>query len=156
MAHETWRDYLARISTGASGVELARTLGVSEAKVSYWRSGARTPSPREAADAARAYGRPGLEGLLVAGYIREEDLEGRVEVVARGLGDYSDVEIANEMLRRARLAVATRGGGGDDPDELLGVALAEPDAITGSRDGVVDLSRRRTEREIEKNQGADV
>lgn len=100
MAH-SWSTYFNEITEYATGSSIAQRLGVSDSKVSYWRRGERPPSPREAADIARAFGRNPLEGLVAAGYLEAADVSDNVSVVAHTLADYSDVELAQELLRRA-------------------------------------------------------
>ncbi|TCJ23800.1 XRE family transcriptional regulator [Microbacterium sp. PI-1] len=101
MAH-SWSTYFNGITEHATGSSIAQRLGVSGSKVSYWRRGERPPTPREAAHIARTFGRSPLEGLVAAGYLTAEDLSEDVSVVAHTLADYSDVELAEEMLRRAK------------------------------------------------------
>ncbi|QPE06103.1 helix-turn-helix transcriptional regulator [Microbacterium schleiferi] len=79
---------------------MARRVGVPESKVSYWKSGARMPSIAECIQVARAFGRPPLEGLVGAGYLEPDEIADQVVLRPGGLSDVSDVELADELLRR--------------------------------------------------------
>lgn len=98
----SWSTYFNEITENAPGSSVAERLQVSGSKVSDWRRGERPPSPREAAHIARAYGRCPIEGLVAAGYLEATDIADQVSVVVHTLADYTDVELAEEMLRRAR------------------------------------------------------
>jgi len=97
-----WASYLRTITGGASGAAIARKLGVSDSKVSYWKRGERPPTISETITVARAYGRPPLEGLVAAGYLDPDDLEGEVSVQPVTLGSFTDAQLADELLRRAQ------------------------------------------------------
>ena len=96
-----WGSYLRDVTAGASGASIARRLGVSESKVSYWKRGERPPTISEAITVAREYGRPPLEGLVAAGYLSPEEVPGQVVVEQKGLGAFTDAQLADELLRRA-------------------------------------------------------
>ncbi|GGD76708.1 helix-turn-helix domain-containing protein [Microbacterium murale] len=101
MAH-SWSTYLNEITQHATGSSVARRLNVSGSKVGYWRRGDRPPTPSEAAHVARTYGRSPLEGLVAAGYLAVDDISDDISIVYPALADYSDVELVEEMLRRAK------------------------------------------------------
>ncbi|MDP3949516.1 helix-turn-helix transcriptional regulator [Microbacterium sp.] len=98
----TWSTYFNEITKNAPGASVARQLDVSDSKVSYWRRGERPPTPREAVNAARTFGRHPLESLVAAGHLDADDISDHVTVVYPALADYSDVELAQEMVRRAK------------------------------------------------------
>lgn len=97
-----WGTYLRTISDGASGAEIARKLGISDSKVSYWKRGDRPPTISEAISVSRAYGRPPLEGLVAAGYLDEDEVSEQVTVKPAVLGKFTDAQLADELLRRAK------------------------------------------------------
>jgi len=98
----SWSTYFNEITDNAPGSSVAARLQISGSKVSYWRRGVRPPSPREAVHIARAYGRNPLEGLVAAGYLEAADVADQVSVIAHTLADYTDVELAQEVLRRTQ------------------------------------------------------
>ncbi|MFA4895116.1 MULTISPECIES: helix-turn-helix transcriptional regulator [unclassified Microbacterium] len=91
-----------KITEHAPGASVARRLDVSDSKVSYWRRGERHPTTREAVHVARACGRNPLEALLVGGHLDAGDIAGAVIVVHHTIADYSDVELAQEIVRRSK------------------------------------------------------
>jgi len=98
-----WGSYLRTITANATGAEIARALGVSESKVSYWKRGERPPTIAECIKVSRHYGRPPLEGLIAAGYLDADDLgDANVTIAPTSLGAFSDADLADELLRRAR------------------------------------------------------
>jgi hypothetical protein len=86
---------------GAKSSSLANRLGASDSKVSYWSRGVRPPSSREAVHVARTFGRSPLEGLIAAGHLDAGDLSDHVSITYPTLADFTDVELAKEVLRRA-------------------------------------------------------
>ncbi len=94
--------YLNRLAGGLRGREVAERVGVSEATVSHWRHGRRPPSPSDAVKVAKAFGRPPLEGLVAAGILTEDEAADP-GVVRTGIGSFTSVEIAAELLRRAEV-----------------------------------------------------
>lgn len=101
MSHD-WAMYFRNLTAGSTGSDAARRLGVSSSKISYWRRGDRQPTVREAVRVAREFGRPPMECLVAAGYMDESDLPESVTIQPLSLGSFTDVELAEEMLRRAR------------------------------------------------------
>lgn len=97
-----WGTYLRAITDGSSGAEIARKLGVSDSKVSYWKRGERPPTISEAIAVSRAFGRPPLEGLVAAGYLAADEVSDHVTVQPAVLGKFTDAELADELLRRAQ------------------------------------------------------
>lgn len=96
-----WGSYLRQITGNASGAEIARTLGVSDSKVSYWKRNERPPTISEAIKVARVYNRPPLEGLVAAGYLADDEVPDHLTVQTPGLGTFTDAQLADELLRRA-------------------------------------------------------
>lgn len=99
---DDWGSYFRRITSGSSGAEIARRLGVSDSKVSYWRRSERPPTVKEAVRVAREYGRPPLEGLVAAGHLDAEELTESIVIEPVALSAFSDLELAQEIAFRAR------------------------------------------------------
>lgn len=92
---------MRRIAGDSTGRAIAHHVGVPEAKVSYWRSGSRFPSVSEAINFSRAYGRPPLEGLVAAGFLDADDVAESVVVKNYDIEQFTDTELADELVRRA-------------------------------------------------------
>jgi len=107
-----WSQYLQHIAAGLSGREIAVRVGATDAKVSYWKTGRRLPNVAECIQVARAFGRPPLEALIGAGYLDAGDVSDTVTIEHRTIEEFSDTELAQELLRRA--ALARKGGQIDD------------------------------------------
>ncbi|WP_311245291.1 MULTISPECIES: helix-turn-helix transcriptional regulator [unclassified Microbacterium] len=99
---DDWGTYFRRLTAGASGAEVARRLGVSDSKVSYWRRSERPPTVKEAIRVSREYGRSPLEGLVAAGHLEPDELSETITVEPLGLSAFTDVELAQEIALRAR------------------------------------------------------
>jgi transcriptional regulator with XRE-family HTH domain len=97
----TWADYVRAVMGRESGRSLAARLGQSESAISRWKNGAVVPGAREAVAFARAYDRDPVEALIAADYLTAEDVGRPVEVHRTlQLMDYTDLELAEEMLHR--------------------------------------------------------
>ena len=95
--NEGWWDYVQRIAAYATNKEIAAAAGCDPSTVSHWKNGER-PRADVVVALARAFNRPPLEGLMVAGYLTENDLEQPLRQA--NLNEVSDVELAAEMSRR--------------------------------------------------------
>lgn len=99
-----WPDYLRKIARGVSGSVIARTIEVSESKVSYWMSGKRAPLPAECVRVARAFGYPPVDALVAAGYLTPADAVslGGERGDGGSLADYPSIALLDELRRRER------------------------------------------------------
>lgn len=97
----TWAEYVRAVIGSDSGRAVAQMIGQSESAISRWKTGAVVPEPRQAVAFARAYGRQPIEALIAAGYLTAEEA-GRTDEAPRALQlrDFTDLELATEMLRR--------------------------------------------------------
>jgi len=97
-----WPDYLRKIARGVSGAVIARTVEVSESKVSYWFKGTRAPLPAECVRVARAFGQPPVEALVAAGYLNPGDVVslGGERGDGGSLADYPSIALLDELRRR--------------------------------------------------------
>lgn len=105
MNAKTWAEFLTAVAgpdaPTANQSEIARVAGVSTATVSRWVSGDARPKAEQVIGVARAYSVSPLLALVAAGYLEEYEIEGEREL-PRGLaiGEFSELELAHEMLRR--------------------------------------------------------
>jgi transcriptional regulator with XRE-family HTH domain len=97
----TWPSYLSAITDGAAGARIAERTGIPESTISRWFSEKAEPRPKQVVIVARAYGANPVDGLIAAGYLDENELE--VPQTRRlQLRDFTDIELAEETLRRIR------------------------------------------------------
>lgn len=96
-----WPTYLRSIAGDVPAARIAERIDVSASTVSRWFSGATDPRPRDIIKVARAYGVTPLTALIGAGYLDEGDIKLDASVPRRlQLRDFTDLELAEEMLRR--------------------------------------------------------
>ena len=105
MNAQTWAEFLTAVAgpdaPTANQSEIARVAGVSTATVSRWVSGDSRPKAEQVIGVARAYDVSPLLALVAAGYLEQAEVEGELEVPrALAIGEYTDLELAQEMLRR--------------------------------------------------------
>lgn len=103
----TWPEYVNAAAGDARGADIAAKASVSESTVSRWRSGQVRPDPDQVERFARAYELDPREALRIAGYFAADDMEGLAEAHRRDglpralqLRDFTDLELAQEMVRR--------------------------------------------------------
>ena len=97
----SWADYLRAIADSAVGAHIAAKTGIAESTVSRWLSNTNPPKPRQAVAVARAYGTNPIDALVAAGYLDPGDVQTAHERPRMlQLRDFSEVELAEEMLRR--------------------------------------------------------
>lgn len=90
-----------RTTDGAAGARIAERTGIPESTISRWLSEKAEPRPRQVVTVTRAYGANPIEGLIAAGYLTEDEIEApqprRLQI-----RDFTDIELAEETLRRIR------------------------------------------------------
>lgn len=97
----TWPEYLSEITQGDSGTRIAQLSGVPESTVSRWRSGIYSPKPSHVVAVARAYGVNVAEALIASNFIDAADVDLNVASARKfALREYTDMELAQEMVRR--------------------------------------------------------
>lgn len=102
--HVNWAEYLAIISEGATGSDIARQTGVPESTISRWLSSTSAPRPNQVVRVARAYGLNPLTALVAAGYVDESDVDlTAMSPRALQLREFTELELAREMVRRVEL-----------------------------------------------------
>jgi transcriptional regulator with XRE-family HTH domain len=105
-----WSDYVSRHSEGRNQADVALLVGVSQSTVSRWKQpGAQSPSVENVMEFARAVGDSPVAGLIAAGYLRNDELEGVIRVGV-GLGDATTDALLTELGRRLGLHVSVRKG----------------------------------------------
>ena len=113
-----WADYLQAITGTDTGRQIAQKTGNSESTISRWKSGAYLPEPRQAVIVARAYARNPIEALIGTGYLTENEAAlPATRPRALELRDFTDLELAQEMVRRVE--------SGEPGHELLDQPLDE-------------------------------
>lgn len=77
---ETWPEYVRRISGRATQAQIAERIGIGRLSVCNWLHGKTRPKAETVITVARAFGRPPVEALLAAGYLRADEIDRPVEV----------------------------------------------------------------------------
>lgn len=104
----TWWTYVQARAGEVHQKDIAIRLGVNPTTVSRWaREGA--PSPEKVINFARVTGRPPVEALVAAGYLRADEADEAIEV-GTSLEDVDDNGLLDELRRRLMLAAAYRAG----------------------------------------------
>lgn len=94
----TWWEYVRKtVGTDVQTV-IAERADVAQATVSRWKLGKQAVDARGAIAFARATGRPAVEALVVAGYLKPE--EARAQVTITRHEDPSDEELLGLIQRR--------------------------------------------------------
>ena len=96
---ETWPEYLRRIAAGHTQAQIAGRIGIGRLSVYNWLQGKTRPKAETVITVARVFGRPPVEALLAAAYLRDEELNQAVEVRVSPR-DLPAEEIAAEVHRR--------------------------------------------------------
>lgn len=125
-----WSEYLQRNASGLTKAALARKLGQNDATVGRWLNGS---TPRPDADTivsiARILGQSPVFALIAIGYIAADDLANPGPPRSYGLNQYTDLELAQEIVRRIEEAEASDlplsvDVGGEAQDDYDAVAQA--------------------------------
>lgn len=103
-----WAEYVAASSAGRRQADLALLVDVDQSTISRWKQGkGRRPSAENAMALARAVGDSPIVGLLAAGYLRDDDVEGVVRV-SEGLTTATADALVAELGKRLGLHVSVR------------------------------------------------
>lgn len=113
--------------------EIARAAGVSTATVSRWFSRSTQPLAPQVIAVARAYGESPVVALVAAGYLTREEIEHEVKLTpGMSLGEFSELEIAQELVRRIEAGETTEVSETplevDHPAWLRDARFPDPDA----------------------------
>jgi hypothetical protein len=97
---ETWWEYVQRISGETQQKAIAAAVdSLDNSTVHRWSKGVR-PSADHAAAVARAYGDSPVAALIVAGYLKEDEVNEVVKLVERSLSERKSDELLDEIGRR--------------------------------------------------------
>lgn len=101
MNSESWSEYVRRSTSHMTQAKAAELAGVNAAAIGRWIRG-ETDAPRAESVVAfaRALGLPPVEALVAAGYLEPNEASHAIQI-RNGISDYSDVELLDELRRRA-------------------------------------------------------
>lgn len=103
-----WSEYVSDHTEGRNQAELATLAGVDQSTISRWKRGkGGLPSPENAMRLARAVGDSPVSGLLAAGFLSEDEVDGVVRV-SDGLSASTTETLLAELGRRLGLHVSVR------------------------------------------------
>lgn len=104
MASETWAEYVRRVTAHITQAKAAELAGVNPAAIGRWiRGDTDAPRAESVVSFARALGRPPVEALVAAGYLQVGEASHSIEV-RTPISDYTDIELLDELKRRATRA----------------------------------------------------
>lgn len=108
----TWIDYLNRLPGDPSDRAIAAAAETSPSTVSRWKGG-QTPDPLHVTRVARAFGQSPLNALFNAGFLSLDEVDaiigGTTDIQMMTLSDYTTVQLAEEIARRARAEEKAHG-----------------------------------------------
>ncbi|WP_367582192.1 hypothetical protein [Tsukamurella tyrosinosolvens] len=116
---ESFWTYLMRITDNASGVSISRAAEVDAGNVSRWKTGRSNPSAESVVKIARTWGRSPVEALVASGHLRQDEVDGVVEL-GLDVSALSDDDLIAEVLRRMKGATDA-----DQPDRSDPLATTE-------------------------------
>lgn len=129
-------DYFRVIAGRDNGRTIAQKTGLGEASISRWMQGKTDPHPRQVVAIARAYGHSPLDALIAAGYLNEEEVQvARQQPRPFAIRDFSDLELAQEMVRRVE------EGGHGMLEEPLDADHPAMQGVSGGATNVTPLRR---------------
>jgi len=99
---EPWPAFVRRVTENATNAQIAKRIDVDGSTVGRWFSVAsHQPKAENVIALARAYGVDPVHALMVAGFLEAREVGERV-LSGRdvGLGDFTDLELAQEIVRR--------------------------------------------------------
>lgn len=96
-----WARYLRAITGTDTGARISQRTGIAESTISRWLSGS-IPArvPRQVVTLAHEYEANAAEALVAAGYLDESDLVMAEPPRGLQLAHFTDMELAEEMVRR--------------------------------------------------------
>lgn len=93
----TWWEYVRHVAGTDVQTAIADRTGIAQATVSRWKLRRQAVDATNAVIVARAFGRPAVEALVVAGFLKPEDVDAQVTITRHE--DPSDEQLL-ELLRR--------------------------------------------------------
>lgn len=133
----TWSDYVRHTIGTDQQVDAARRTRVDQTTISRWVRGGQAGRAENVVKFARAYQRPVLEALVVAGFISESEARAQVTITKReNPSDEQLLELIAARLRRDQgdphahdTATNTRAGGSPAPAQLERIARLENELL---------------------------
>ena len=113
MNESRWWQYVTSVAGPAQNTEIADHAGIDKSNLTRWRQGSR-PRVEFVLKFARAYGQPVIAALAAAEYITDD--EAGIREVKIGAEELSDVDLAEELLRRAQAREQGASGRQSDYD----------------------------------------
>lgn len=104
-----WTQYVERVAQGRRQADIADMAGVNQSTVSNWLRGKGHVSPENAMNLSRMAGDGPIVGLLAAGYLREDEVDGVVRIDP-DITKETAGELLTELGRRLGLNVSVRKG----------------------------------------------
>lgn len=101
VTHESWTDYVRRITHGVDRKHVAAAAGMNVSGLSRWLNGTTRPSPEKVISLARGLNHPPCEALVAAGYLEPGEVVGAVEIV-QSTSELSDEALIDELYERLR------------------------------------------------------
>ncbi|KHK96360.1 hypothetical protein LK09_15340 [Microbacterium mangrovi] len=136
-----WSKYIDATSDGAYNNAIAESIGVDPATVGRWRTGTVDPKPRQVVAYARAFGQTPVSALIAAGYLTEAEAQLPAAAPrAYTLDDFSELELATELVRRLRESGDV--GGRREDDHSVDLSREAHDLAASEDDSAVDPDRR--------------
>lgn len=109
-----WIDYLNRLPGNPSDRAIAAVAETSPSTVSRWKGG-QTPDPLHVTRIARAFEQSPLNALFNAGFLTLDEVDaiigGTTDIQMMTLSDYTTVQLAEEIVRRAKAEERAHGLG---------------------------------------------
>ena len=103
-----WSEYVAACIAGRNQADLALLVDVNQSTISRWARGKGSrPSADNAMALARAVDDSPITGLLAAGFLREDEIDGVVRV-SEGLSTAATDALLTELGRRLGIHVSIR------------------------------------------------
>lgn len=103
-----WSEYVTAHIEGRKQSDLALLVGVDQSTISRWKRGeGKMPTPDNAMSLARAVGDSPVAGLLAAGFLKEDEVDGVVRITD-GLSSSTTDALLAELGRRLGLHVSVR------------------------------------------------
>jgi transcriptional regulator with XRE-family HTH domain len=101
-----WWDYVTRIAGTDEHIAIAAKSGIGTSVLSRWSHGTHDPSAQMVVTFARAYNRPPVEALTVAGYITANEAAEAIEIT-KPTSSLTNDELLAEIRRRMVVEVPT-------------------------------------------------
>jgi transcriptional regulator with XRE-family HTH domain len=141
---EDWWDYVTRIAgPDATQKDIADRTGIEASTLSRWKFRKNPPAVEGVLQFARGYGQNPVAALIVAGYLRADEVDGVVEIVTTATSELSIRqlvgkirELFNELQSRVPPVVGDGIDEGQDwPESFFEGVGHEPPPVRRRKDG---------------------